>query len=160
MDIKATEVGPLTAVMGGPAAFAAHYEPLPGEDHGALVFPEETAQTDIDAVQKKLDALRAGTLTAPTLAALIITYKADVVRRCTDDEAAAFDAALTAASVKLRLLWNSIQYIDHAAPEFQVLHDAILAALTKIMAADQAEVRTTTLLMPSTTNASVPAVVA
>lgn len=57
------------------------------------------------------------------------TFKADVIRRCTDDEADAFDAALAAASSKLRLLWNSITVIDHGAPEFGTLRGAIMDAL-------------------------------
>lgn len=79
----------------------------------------------------------------------VITFKADVIRRCTDDEADALDAALANASSKLRRLYNDIIHIDHSAAEFPVLHDAILNALTQIMPADQAAVRTTILLMPS-----------
>lgn len=52
---------------------------------------------------------------APVPAAAIVTFKADVIRRCTDDEADAFDAALAEASSKLRLLWNSVTVIDHGA---------------------------------------------
>lgn len=59
----------------------------------------------------------------------VITLKGDVIRRCTDDEAEALDAALTAAGAKLRLLWHGVQAIDHGAPEFATLREAVVATM-------------------------------
>ncbi|MBB5765716.1 hypothetical protein ABEV34_11850 [Methylorubrum rhodesianum] len=65
--------------------------------------------------QAALDAVlaAAGPTSQPS-----ITYKADLWRRCTDEEADAIDGALKAAPVRQRRLFEDAQYLDHADESF------------------------------------------
>lgn len=58
-------------------------------------------------------------------APVILTNKADVWRRATDDERLMLDGALSDAPAYLRQLYNAITIIDHSAPEFPALRDAV-----------------------------------
>jgi hypothetical protein len=53
-------------------------------------------------------------------------FKADIWRRCTDDEAVALDGALKNASVRLQWLWRDAQYLRSDDELFPIiLHTAI-----------------------------------
>lgn len=117
----------------------------------ATPWPRDDAGAETDAELRGV--LRPYGIWQQAKAEPLITFKADVIRRATDDEVDALEAALAAASSKLRRLYLDIAHIDHNAVEFPVLHDAIQDALEQIMPAAQAAVRTTTLLMPSETEA-------
>lgn len=56
-----------------------------------------------------------------------ITYKADIWRRCTDEEAASIDQALKAAPIRQRRLFEDAQYLDHADEAFAFAHDALVS---------------------------------
>lgn len=55
-----------------------------------------------------------------------ITYKADLYRRATDDEAEKIEAALAAAPVRQRRLFEAAQYLDHADAEFSAMRTALV----------------------------------
>lgn len=57
-----------------------------------------------------------------------ITYKADVWRRASPEQAAAIDTELTKLDVKMRRLWDDAAYIDHNAEEFTLLMQTMVAA--------------------------------
>jgi hypothetical protein len=63
---------------------------------------------------------------APKLAR---TYKADIWRRSTDEEAEALDSALTEAPVRLRRLWDDSQLLMHEAEEFPYLRASVIAVV-------------------------------
>lgn len=71
----------------------------------------------------------------------VTTSKADLYRRATDEEAEKIEAALVAAPVRQRRLFEAALYIDHADPEFASMH----AALVDLFGKDRAD----TLLSPS-----------
>lgn len=56
----------------------------------------------------------------------VITYKADLYRRCTDAEADAIEIALAGAPVRQRRLFESAQYLDHSDPIFATMHEALV----------------------------------
>lgn len=64
------------------------------------------------------------------------TYKSDVWRRCTDAEAQALDAALAAATAKLRRLWDDCTILEHEAPEWSLLVAGVAAAVGEERAAE------------------------
>lgn len=55
----------------------------------------------------------------------VVTFKADIYRRCTDEEAEAIEMALAAAPVRQRRLFESAQFLEHTAPEFATMREAI-----------------------------------
>lgn len=57
------------------------------------------------------------------------TAKADVWRRLTDQEAEALDAALLAAPLRLRRIFESAQYLDTTDADYPALRAGIVAAL-------------------------------
>lgn len=63
-------------------------------------------------------------------------YKADIWRRCTDEEAASLDSVLSRASKKLQRLYDGAQYISTGAPEYQMIEQAVVAALGAKRAAE------------------------
>ena len=58
-----------------------------------------------------------------------ITYKTDIWRRCTDEEAILLEQALTNAPAKLRRLFNDANVIEHDSPEFVYLRAGIEKAV-------------------------------
>ena len=56
----------------------------------------------------------------------VITFKADIWRRCTDEEAAQIDEALKAAPIRQRRLFEDAQYLDHADEAFAFAHQALV----------------------------------
>jgi hypothetical protein len=55
--------------------------------------------------------------------------KADLWRRLTDAEAVTLDAALLAAPVRLRRIYEAASYLDATDPDFPELRAGIIAAL-------------------------------
>lgn len=56
----------------------------------------------------------------------VITYKADIYRRCTDEEADAIEMSLAAASVRKRRLFESALHLDHSDEAFAFARDALV----------------------------------
>ncbi|GJE54590.1 hypothetical protein [Methylobacterium thuringiense] len=56
----------------------------------------------------------------------LITYKADIYRRCTDAEAEEIEMALAAAPVRQRRLFEEAQHLDHADEAFSTMHEAMV----------------------------------
>lgn len=72
-------------------------------------------------------ALKADHPTAPLPSAgPVITYKADIYRRCTDAEADAIEMALAAAPVRQRRLFESAMYLDHSDEAFAFIQEALV----------------------------------
>jgi hypothetical protein len=63
-------------------------------------------------------------------------YKTDIEGRMTDDELTAFDAALSAATVRERRLWTDCQMVHSDDPFFATL----TAQLTAAFGADRASI--------------------
>lgn len=58
------------------------------------------------------------------------TQKADIWRRCTDQEAETLSFLLSALPAKKRNLYNDCQYLDHADPFYAELYAAVAQAIT------------------------------
>ncbi len=86
--------------------------PWPRDDHG------QQTQAALDAV-----LVAAGVRASPDPT---ITYKADLYRRMTDEEADRVEDALSNAPVRQRRLFEAAQYLDHAAPEFARMREALV----------------------------------
>lgn len=56
----------------------------------------------------------------------VITTKADLYRRCTEEEADEIEVALQAAPVRQRRLFESAQYLDHADEQFSAMFQALV----------------------------------
>lgn len=56
------------------------------------------------------------------------TYKADIWRRATDEEAATIDAQISAQPIKLRNLFRDCDHLSHADPYFSALKAGFVAA--------------------------------
>ncbi|HWL80942.1 MAG TPA: hypothetical protein VNR89_08315 [Roseomonas sp.] len=69
-------------------------------------------------------------------AAPVITYKADVWRRCTEAEAETLRALINGASAKQQGLWNDSTYLDVADPDFDFVRQAAIGAFGKDRAAE------------------------
>jgi hypothetical protein len=86
----------------------------------ATVWPRDAAgeqtQQGLDAV---LTAAGVSPVTGPT-----ITNKADLFRRCTDEEAEAIEMALAAQSVRKRRIFEMAAYISSDDPDFADLRTA------------------------------------
>lgn len=88
-----------------------------------------TAEQHADPAQW---ALVNGTLTRVDAAAPVpmgpaITFKADLWRRCTDEEADQIDVALKAAPARQRRLFEDAQYLDHADAAFAFARAALVS---------------------------------
>ena len=64
------------------------------------------------------------------------TYKSDIWRRCTEDEAPLLDAALTEAPARLRRLWDDSTVLMHEAEEFPALQASVITLLGDTRAAE------------------------
>lgn len=97
------------------------------QPNGAVSVPEAdwTAQRD-EAVAS---AAKASVSSMP-----VLTYKADIWRRCSDDQAEALHDLLSKQPIKQQMIFNGASVIDHADPLFQSLHDAITQAFDKATA--------------------------
>lgn len=72
---------------------------------------------------------------APT--PMIITSKADIFRRATEEEAQALDGAMAEAPAKQRRTFEAIQYIDHSDPDFPDLRSFIANVVGSTARADE-----------------------
>lgn len=79
-----------------------------------------------DAGQQTEAAIEAVLRDAGVMPMAAVTYKADIYRRATDDEAESIEMALAAAPVRQRRLFESAQFLDHSAPEFADMHEAMV----------------------------------
>lgn len=61
----------------------------------------------------------------------LITYKADIYRRCTDEEADAIEMALASASVRKRRLFESALHLDHTDEAFAFVEEALVGMFGK-----------------------------
>ena len=86
-------------------------------DDGAII-PPDPGNTDYAEYLAWVEAGNAPDQPPPEPAPLIRTYKSDVWRRCTDDEAVTLDAALEAAPVRMRRLWSDCTILEHEDPDF------------------------------------------
>lgn len=86
------------------------------------VWPRDDAGSQTQAA---LDEVLAGSGLGEPVPA-VITYKADIYRRATDEEAEAIEVALAEAPVRQRRLFESAQFLDHTAPEFVTMHEAMV----------------------------------
>ncbi len=84
------------------------------------------------------DALEAGETIAPYESGpapnLTRISKADLWRRLTDEEAELLDAALQAAPVRLRRVFEAAQYMDVNDPDYAALRSGIVEALGAVRA--------------------------
>lgn len=81
----------------------------------------------VKITQAEADAI-AGPVSEP-VPVPAITYKADIWRRCTDDEANLLDQALQVAPVRLRKLFEHALHVSHDDAQFAMLQQAITATL-------------------------------
>ena len=102
---------------------------------GAII-PPDPRNADYVAYLAWLTSGNAPSTPAPEPAPLVRTYKSDVWRRCTDAEAARLDAALQAAPVRLRRLWDDCTILEHEAADFDELRDGMVAAFGEDRAAE------------------------
>ncbi|MFC5509263.1 hypothetical protein [Bosea massiliensis] len=61
--------------------------------------------------------------------------KADLWRRCTDEEAEVLHNALSQAPFRLRLIFEAAQYLDSTDPDYPALRAGVVAALGEVRAA-------------------------
>ncbi|WP_424140255.1 hypothetical protein [Roseomonas chloroacetimidivorans] len=73
---------------------------------------------------------------APPSEAIVRTLKSDIWRRCTDEEAEALEAALNAAPVRLRRLFNDSTILESNWPEYEALRSGIVQAVGEERAAE------------------------
>lgn len=85
---------------------------------------------DADMAQAAADAQRA---VQPLVR---ITNKADLWRRCSDDEADTLSAALEQAPARLRGIYQDALYLDPADPDYPMIRDAIVSAFGETRAAE------------------------
>ncbi|TNC14932.1 hypothetical protein FF100_04980 [Methylobacterium terricola] len=84
------------------------------------IWPRDDAGHQTDASLKAvLDAAGA------YFTSSAITYKADIYRRASDEEAEAIETALMHVPVRQRRLFESALHLDHAAPEFAQMKIAL-----------------------------------
>ncbi|WP_424138153.1 hypothetical protein [Roseomonas chloroacetimidivorans] len=73
---------------------------------------------------------------APPSEAIVRTLKSDIWRRCTDEEAEALEAALNAAPVRLRRLFDDSTILESNWPEYEALRSGIVQAVGEERAAE------------------------
>ncbi|MDV2988139.1 UNVERIFIED_CONTAM: hypothetical protein Q9R58_27950 [Methylobacteriaceae bacterium AG10] len=108
---------------------------VPGE-HEIACTPEQYAEPRGWAL---IDgALQAVPIAPDPVAAQqpVITFKADIWRRCTDEEAASIDEALKAAPIRQRRLFEDAQYLDHADEAFAFARTALVELFGETRAAE------------------------
>ncbi|MRI57742.1 hypothetical protein D8770_28165 [Methylobacterium sp. DB1607] len=109
--------------IGRSSSTAPTYEP--GENE-VLCTPEQYAEPrGWGLVDGALQAVPIAPEPAPPTQS-VITYKADIWRRCTDEEAASIDEALKAAPIRQRRLFEDAQYLDHADEAFAFARAALI----------------------------------
>ncbi|MFH5927565.1 hypothetical protein [Roseomonas xinghualingensis] len=143
--VEMHEVGTVFAPLPPDAEEGAEPEPLPGY-HAVVVVQDvlpaawqAAALSEAPSGLPLFAGIPYGALPAP------ITWKSDVWRRCTPEEAAILDAALAQASVQERRLWDDSTQLEHDKSEFATLCDR----MTAVFGAE----RTAVLLAPSVAGA-------
>ena len=101
------------------------------EDDGAFVAWSElggipTVWPRDDQGEQTQAALDAVLAPSRTPSAPVITYKADIYRRCTDAEAEAIEMALAGAPVRQRRLFESALHLDHSDDAFAFAQEAMV----------------------------------
>lgn len=87
---------------------------------------------DVEAPDDLEAALKADHPTAPLPSAgPVITYKADLYRRTTEEEAEAIEMALAAAPVRQRRLFESALHLDHSDEAFAFAQEALVGMFGK-----------------------------
>ena len=100
---------------------------LSASDRARCLAWQTDAGFDIEAPPELEAALRADHPTAPLPTATpVITYKADIYRRCSDEEADAIEMALAAAPVRKRRLFESALHLDHSDEAFAFAQEALV----------------------------------
>lgn len=93
-------------------------------DNPAILLRVMTKAEYDAAYDAEMDARNAPALPGPP----VITYKADVWRRSSAEQAAAIDTELTKLDVRMRRLWDDAQYLDHSTEEFLLLRTTMIGA--------------------------------
>jgi len=71
----------------------------------------------------------------PTVGSRPITFKNDVWRRCSEEQAGVIDTELTKLGTRQRRMWEDAQYLDHADPLVMMLKAQMTAAFGESEAA-------------------------
>lgn len=79
---------------------------------------------------------------APSPAPAAITFKADIWRRATDEEAPVLVSLLEQQSLRKQMIFRDCGYLDHSDPDFLLLKAAVAQALNS-------EERASLILAPS-----------
>lgn len=96
---------------------------------GAIVLEVIGFEGDPQQFASKIVDPTTDTFTDPP-APPAITQKADIWRRCTDQEAETLSFLLSALPAKKRNLYNDCNYLDHADPFYAELYAAVAQAIT------------------------------
>lgn len=103
------------------------------EDDGAVWFVDAALPADDPHAEKLQAWVAAGGVITPYVAppAPVFTRipKAEVWRRLTDEEAETVDAALQAAPLRLRRVFESAQFLDTDDADYPALRAGVVAAL-------------------------------
>lgn len=87
---------------------------------------------DLEAPDDLEAALKAAHPAAPLpVTGPVITYKADLYRRTTEQEAEAIEMALAAAPVRQRRLFESALHLDHSDEAFAFAQEALVGMFGK-----------------------------
>lgn len=114
----------------------AAYKTFTSDGTNATVWPKDDAGAQtLDAMQAVVGYLGLAVPGSSTPAAPVITYKADIYRRCTDAEAEAIEVALAAASVRQRRLFEESQFLNHNDEAFATMQTAMVGMFGKDRAA-------------------------
>lgn len=101
--------------------------PTPYGDLPEGVGEEEVGPDVLPGMIRAADGTYGDPEPAPQPAKSVITYKADLYRRCSEAEAEAIEMALMAASVRDRRLFETAQYLNSTDPDFDGLRQAMAA---------------------------------
>jgi hypothetical protein len=101
-----------------------------GEDEYAIEdgFVAVIIEPGWGVVDGHLQALPAAVEPEPEPAPVLLTYKSDVWRRATDAEAEIINAALNAAPVRQRRLWDDSTILEHGADMWTPLRAQMVEA--------------------------------
>ncbi|GJD58343.1 hypothetical protein [Methylobacterium dankookense] len=108
--------------IGSSQSGAPNYEP---HDHEVPCSPEQYANP-AGWMLNDGDLVEAPASSEPNPSLPVITYKADIWRRATDEEAEQMDEALASLPVRQRRMYADAQYLNHGDEMFAVLSDALV----------------------------------
>lgn len=97
------------------------------QPNGAVSVPEA------DWIAQRESAV-ANAASASVASMPVLTYKADIWRRCSEEQAEALHNLLSQRPIKEQMVFNGASVIDHADPLFQSIYDAITQAFDKATA--------------------------